>query len=472
MQGDRMDRILQEIMKEVTPSDKEKQQTSTVLDKVRSATDDVIKPFGFSHMVAGSFIRDTWMPDKKEFDIFILFPTSKSRENLEKEGLEIGKNIVRKLRGKHKIAFAEHPYVRASIDGYDVDIVPCYKVDSALKIKSAVDRTPFHSKWLSKHLFPKFVPEVRLFKRFCKGQGLYGSDTKTLGFSGYLCELMIINYRNFRSLIGAAANWEPGKVLINLEGFAGFDDADYLHKKFPKQPLIVIDPVDPSRNVAAAVSPENFMRFVFACKELINKPSSEFFFQKPFKPDPKKLESEIMGRNSKFIGFSFDAPDVIPDILWPQLRKTGKRVSDILEQHDFNVTGWDVWTNDMDKCIIFFELETPTLPKYRKLIGPSIFSKKHTGEFIAKYKDKGRIWIEGEFWVAEIRRQFQEVRPKIKEILTTDETTLKAKGVASYLSKEITKGFSIMQERELISHARRYKDFGRLLTDFFEKRVV
>jgi len=61
------------------------------------------------------------------------------------------------------IAYAEHPYVRAQITHkteskpaekivYDVDIVPCYAVKKATEIKSAVDRTPFHNKWLEKNL--------------------------------------------------------------------------------------------------------------------------------------------------------------------------------------------------------------------------------------------------------------------------------------------------------------------------------
>ena len=472
MDSDKVDAVLQGVLKEVTPTEQEKQMTGAILEKVRTATDEVLKPFGFSHIVAGSFVRDTWMPDKKEFDVFIMFPKRHSREKLEKDGLEIGKDIVKRLRGKHRIAFAEHPYVRASVDGYEIDIVPCYKVDSALRIKSAVDRTPFHNEWLSRHLFPKFIPEIRLLKRFCKGRSLYGSDTKTLGFSGYLCELLIINSRNFRALLESAAKWEPGKVLINLEGFPGFDDTDYLHKKFPRQPLIVIDPVDPGRNVAASVSPESFMRFVFACREFLKKPSRDFFFEKPFRADPARLESEMLGRNSRFLGFSFKPPDIIPDILWPQLRRTGKRVRDMLADSDFVVVSSDVWTNDADKCVIFFELEAGSLPKYRKITGPSVFSKKHTGEFITKYKDRGRIWIENEFWVAEVRREFQEARPKLKEILSADEQILKAKGIASYLAKEISQRFDILQERELISYARRYPGFGRLLTDFFEKRVI
>lgn len=472
MDGDKIDRITRNILKEVTPSDQVKQQTQLVLDRIKTVTDEVLKPFGFSHMVAGSFVRDTWMPDKKEFDVFVLFPVSHSRAKLEKLGLEIGKNITSKLRGKHTIAFAEHPYVRAKIDGYDIDIVPAYKVESALRIKSAVDRTPFHNEWLSRHLYPKFIPEVRLTKQFTKGQNLYGSDTKILGFSGYLCELLVINYRNFRALVEAAAKWEPGKVLINLEGFDGFDDVDYLHKKFLKQPLIVVDPVDPGRNVAAALSPESFMRFVFACREFLKRPSRDFFFRKPVAIDPARIERDMASRKSKFIGFTFKAPDIIPDILWPQLRRTGRRIRDMLEENDFDVMGWDAWTNGLNKAVIFFELGSWELPKYKKLTGPSVFSKRHIGEFITKYKDKGRIWIEGEFWVAETKRSFREPHLKMKEFLATDENTLKAKGIASYLAKEISISFSILHERDLVSHARRYPEFGKTMTDFFEKRVV
>lgn len=470
--GDRIDTVIQQIAKEVTPTEEEKQQTSVVLEKVRVATDEVIKPHKLSHMVAGSFARDTWMPDKKEFDVFILFPKNHPREKLESQGLDIGKEIVSKLKGQHRIAYAEHPYVRAVVEGYEIDIVPCYKVDSALRIQSAVDRTPFHNEWLSKHLFPKFIPDIRTFKRFCKGQGLYGSDTKIMGFSGYLCELLIINYRSFRKLVEETAKWEPGRVLINLEGFRGFDDVEYLHKKFPKQPLVVIDPVDPGRNVAAALSAENFMRFVFACRQFLQNPSREFFFEKPFEVRITRIEADMLSRNTRFLGFSFRCPDVIPDILWPQLRRTGRRIKNMFEDSDFDVMGWDAWTNDTDKCIIFYELENQFLSRYKKIVGPSIFSKKHTGEFIEKYKEKGRVWIEGEYWVAEVKRDFQEPRPKLREILKEDEQALRAKGIASHLSKEISKKFNILAEKELVSHAKRYPEFGKLLTNFFEKRVV
>jgi len=89
-----------------------------------------------------------------------------------------------------------------------------------------------------------------------------------------------------------------------------------------------------------------------------------------------------------------------------------------------------------------------------------------------KIQGQGRIWIEGEFWVAEVKRAFQEPHLKLREILACDEKTLRAKGIASYLAKEISSKFNILHERELLSHAKRYPEFGEVMTGFFEKRVV
>ena len=44
--------------------------------------------------------------------------------------------------------YAEHPYVNAIFDGFEVDLVPAFGVESAASIKSAVDRTPFHNNYI------------------------------------------------------------------------------------------------------------------------------------------------------------------------------------------------------------------------------------------------------------------------------------------------------------------------------------
>ena len=126
----KIDRILEKVLQKIIPNKTEHREIENIMKKVTSKTEKIIEPFKLSYTIAGSFIRNTYMLDKKEFDIFIMFPESYSREKLEKMGLKIGEKIVKSLKGKYIIAYAEHPYVRARINGYEVDIVPCYKTVS------------------------------------------------------------------------------------------------------------------------------------------------------------------------------------------------------------------------------------------------------------------------------------------------------------------------------------------------------
>ncbi len=466
---DRIDRVLQDALVRITPTEKERKEISDAIEKVKRAVDSVLKKRNLSYTIAGSYNRDTWMKDKREFDVFVLFPVSYSRERLEEEGLSIGKEIMRRLKGRHKVAYAEHPYVRGSVGGFDIDIVPCYKVESAYSIKSSVDRTPFHNEWLSRHLLKELVPDVRLLKQFCKALSLYGSDAKTEGFSGYLCELLIIRYKSFKNLLREASSWEPGRTVIDLEGHVS--DYKAIHRKFPGQPLIVIDPVDPGRNVAAALSPRNFVRFVSSCRRFLKNPSLQMFFPSPEGQSLNDIRSAFSKRETFLLGLSFRCPEVIADILWPQLRKTAARLGNVLSDNGFRILNTLAWSNEKDLCAIVFELEYEKLPRIRKIIGPSVFSLSHSRQFIEKYKKPGRVWVEGEFWVAEVKRRFRTPESILKDFLSSDEKRLKEKGVASHMAREIARGFNIMKVSGVFSLAGKEKNFRKALEGMFFERA-
>jgi tRNA nucleotidyltransferase (CCA-adding enzyme) len=464
---DRTDRVLADVLDQITPTQKEQEKTRELVDNVVNVTNQIIRGKGLDLIIAGSFARDTWMKDKKEFDIFIRFPVSTSRDDLESRGLEIGKQIAKILHGRHTIAYAEHPYVRIKVKNYDVDVVPCYRVESAMKIKSAVDRTPFHNDWLSRHFLKKLAPDVRLLKQFCKGIGVYGSDAKTQGFSGYLCELLIINYRTFKNVTKKASSWAAGKTIINLEGVYPIKDIRNIHKKFIKQPLIVIDPVDPGRNVAAALSPFNFIRFMKACRDFSKTPSAEYFFNTPPKPNVSGIEGDLTKRKTRIMGFYCTAPKIIEDVLWPQLRRTSRRVKDILENSDFHVHDYNVWS-DGKVCIFFYEMEVSDLPHIRKIEGPSIFSETQSRNFLSKYRPLGRVWVENEFWVSEVKRAFTDSFALLDSATSGTENSLRSSGIASYIAKEITKSRKLLKKRDIIAYARKDKAFGQYLQDFLE----
>ncbi|MFA5222664.1 MAG: CCA tRNA nucleotidyltransferase, partial [Methanoregula sp.] len=217
-------------------------------------------------MVVGSIARNTWVRGDRDLDVFLLFPPDLSRDALETEGLALARKIAGRFTKSVREKYAEHPYINACIDSIDVDLVPCYKVESAERIQSAVDRTPFHTRYITDKI-NGLVDDVLLLKRFTKAGGIYGSDQMTEGFSGYLCELLVLHYGGFSSLIAAAADWRP-HIVIDIEHHAG---------KVFDEPLVVIDPVDPKRNVAAAVSLDRMVEFVELARGYLNAPSPVFF---------------------------------------------------------------------------------------------------------------------------------------------------------------------------------------------------
>jgi len=459
-----MEKVLKRVLKKITPSNKDREELSGILNMVIDATDRLIRPVGLDKTIAGSFIRDTWLKDKKEIDLFIMFPVSYSRGDLERHGLEMGKKIVKKLKGKYEIAYAEHPYVRGKVNGFSIDIVPCYKVKSASKIISAVDRTPFHNKYIAKRLKPEMASEVRLLKQFCKAIEVYGSDIRTLGFSGYLCELLIIKYKTFKKLVISAIKWKFGE-FIDLEGHCSIKNPRLF---FKDQPFIVIDPTDPKRNVAAVISEENFIKFVKSCENFVNKPSEKFFERDMRTIGVEEIRKHLKSRGTKIFALCFERPKVVDDILWSQMRKTSLRIVNLLKDNDFEVFDNFVWSGERSSYLMF-EMKNWFLPKIRKLRGPPVYSKKHSKQFTEKYKES-KLYVEGKMWVVEVERKYRRMEDLLNDFLERNGKDLLKDGIRSYIAKSVSKGFRILSGRDFERVAKN-REFARFLRKYFEDNV-
>lgn len=357
---------------------------------------------GLDSVVCGSIGKFTWLSGDHDIDLFILFPDV-TREELESKGLEYGKAIAKELGGKPLIKYAEHPYVRTVIEGFEVDIVPCYRIKKGEKIKSAVDRSVLHLEYVLTHLTATEKDEVRLLKQFCKGIGVYGSDVKHCGFSGYICELLVINYKTFRTVLEAATKWAAPQVIG--EGVKPKID-------FPDQPLIIIDPVDEKRNAAANVNAQNFELFVKKSAELLKRPSLKFFLKEKERALTATQTKLLRKRETNIIIIKFLKPDVIDDIFYPKFRKSLKRIESILEREDFRVLRGLEFADEKNAYLIL-EMVVWSLPAIKKMTGPPIFSKQHSLEFLSKYK---KVYIEENKWIGERKRSYREAVQVLKTI--------------------------------------------------------
>ena len=89
---------------------------------------------------------------------------------------------------------------------------------NATQLKSAVDRTLLHTKYITSHLKEEQKSEVLLLKKFMSEIKTYGSEFKVGGFAGYLCELLILKYGTFEKLLENAQYWDYG-TIIDLENY-------------------------------------------------------------------------------------------------------------------------------------------------------------------------------------------------------------------------------------------------------------
>ncbi len=399
-----LEEILQGARSAIEPTSSERKQIDRTYNLVKRRILEKASKLGLNLRVeeVGSVGKDTWIRGEADLDAFIIFPEGTSREDLVKQGLKLGEYAS---GGKSVVAYAEHPYTRARIDHLDVDIVPCIGVKDASKIVTAVDRTPFHKQYVIRRLNKDLRADIRLLKRFLITIGVYGAEIRVKGFSGYLAELLVIHYDGFEATLKAISNWEE-ETAIDMEGLYKIP-AD-LHIVFEHDPLIVIDPVDRRRNVAAAVTHENLATLVSASREFLHSPSPFYFKDESIRPGASSVARMIRAHQFSLLGLQVDCPKLVPDVLWGQLYKSLDGMNALLKRFGFTVIHSDVWTDEEEFAVFLFELESLSLPPAAVHQGPSVYMRSEAERFLKKHLDSRLVtsgpWISGNRWLVKRRR--------------------------------------------------------------------
>jgi len=428
---------VKEVLEKITPSREDyremKDACARLLHAIESEASGIDE--GVEALLVGSVSRDTWLNYEKDIDVFLRFPERFSKEELEDVVTGIGKRLL-KMPEKR---YAEHPYIKGEFEGHMVEIVPCYRIKDASELRSSVDRTPFHDEFVKKNLNDR-RQEVRLLKQFLKGIGCYGAEAEVEGFSGYLCELLVIRYGSFEEVLKGASSWSYG-TLLDLEG-------KKRHGEFEDSALVFIDPVDRERNVARALSEENFYRFAYAAKEFLKGQRFAFFFPEKRKFDREDLLERYRARGTALLALSFERPDVIEDILYPQLRKAEKLLLGLLKRNGFSVIGSDFRVSEL--VTLLFELESLEIPEAKLHLGPEVNSP-HEERFLDKYREfEDKLcepFIDGGRWHIFLKREHSSATALIQTFLKAEK--LAERGMPSHIAKAIEMGFEIKKGEEL-----------------------
>jgi tRNA nucleotidyltransferase (CCA-adding enzyme) len=449
--------ILDQVLSRIKPEPAEQQRIHEVAERIISLVDRAAAGTGLtgvSGMLVGSAARGTWISGEHDLDIFILFPEDTPEHDLKTVGLNIARQVAADADNSEE-RYAEHPYVHAVFDDFEVDLVPCFRVGSAAQIKSAVDRTPFHNLFILDRV-KGLEDEVLLLKQFMKGSNVYGSDLRTGGFSGFLAELLVIHYGSFMEVLQAADGWKSGITIDIIKH----------QNKQHNDPLVVVDPTDPARNVAAALTLDRFAGFIDRARQYLDLPAIEQFFPAlSARLNDTEYYNITANRGTFLMALVFDRPDEVEDVLYPQLFMLQNSITDLLSRNRFTVLNGNVWAGGRQAAVVL-ELEVWRLPPVKKHTGPPVWEKSHADKFKQKYlQDTGfsGVYIENGRYMVDIRRKYTDAAGLLRNEIHTCR-------LGRHVSESIKLGFKILEGSELLELDN--QDFRKFLTGFFHLNEI
>jgi len=353
-------------------------------------------------VVGGSLAKGTFLKGDHDIDIYVKFSKEYETEKLS----DLLEKILKPLKPER--VHGSRDYFIKAIGNIKYEIIPVYDVKDATEIVNITDASILHFKWLDKQTRknPKIRDEIRLAKAFCKSAGIYGAESYIKGFSGHVLDIVTVYYGSFIDLIKNAAKWRKKQVIDFYNVYKG-NALKELNKSKIQSPLIVIDPVQPERNAAAALSDEMFFKFIEKAKAFLKKPSEKFFSREEFSVKKIKKKNTIIIEIKPLSGKK--------DVVGSKLLKALEEIRDCLEKNGFEVNDYGWHWNKI--AYFWFRMKKMKIPRKYVHEGPPLKAKKNVEQFKKKYKD---TFVRGERIYANVERKLTNAKEMIKSALKID----------------------------------------------------
>ena len=392
-----IDKIVDKVLKLINPSFKDLEILKSIDKKIKDEIYSYKIPQIVDVKTGGSFAKDTNLKKDMDIDIFILIDKNTNEQDFEKLALDVGFKCLKK---HHPITrYSEHPYVEGFVslnnnnrEHVRINLVPCYNVEKGLW-RSSADRSQYHTEYMKKNLTSEQKKQIRILKAFLKGIGIYGAELSIAGFSGYVTEVLVLKYGNFKNVIKNIATMKNKGEVIAIDNITN----NNILKKF-QSPIIIIDPVDSNRNLGTAISSESLSRFIFGARALLKNPSLEFFRinsnKKRITLDKNLQKVSQLLPYILVLEFKFKIRSY--DIIWGQLKKLIKSLAQRLNDKEFVTIKSECYIFNTNSAKLLFLLKFVNLSPFLQKQGPSIFMEKEVFQFVQKNKETSSI-----LWIAE-----------------------------------------------------------------------
>ena len=358
----------------------------------------------------GSIAKDTFLKNDHDVDLFVRFalhyPDNELSELLQKIlKIAFPKQHIDRIHGSRD-------YYQFTLKELDYEIIPVLKIHKSNfhEAKNITDFSPLHVEWTGGKIreHSELADEIRIAKQFCKANNVYGAESYINGLSGHIVDILVIHYGSFLSLIKKFASIEEVSIKKPI-----IIDTDSLLKNPLNEmnaskisPLIIVDPVQPERNAAAALGKEKLSIFINACKQFIDSPSEKFFEIKKFDLKNKILELKNKNNNSKIILIKIKTLEGSKDIVGTKVFKVYEDLIKHSSLNEFAVID-SAWNFNYEKksasLLLVFDKEK--LSDTVEHLGPPLSSKTDVDKFREKY-EKTKQFIENNFGIKGLAFRF------------------------------------------------------------------
>ncbi len=393
--------VIKQVLEKVKPS---KEDEKDIAEKISNFISR-IKVKDAKIILGGSGAKETWLKTAKDADIFIQFNYDNFKDKSEQLSDILEKQLKKSFKKLDRL-HGSRDYFQVKEKGFTFEMIPIMEIKKSESALNITDVSPLHADFVIKQIKKNkgLADEIRLMKQFCKANNIYGAESYINGFSGYMCELLVIYYGNFIKLMKAASRWKEKEIIDIKKFYKGKNVMFEMNKSKIYSPIILIDPVQADRNAAAALSLEKYDIFRKKAKEFIKKPSVKIFEEEDLNIDKLKKD---------FIIIEFGSLKGKEDVVGAKILKAFNHIKTRLAKEGFEIKkqGW-IWDKDQ-KGYMYLNIPKD-VDKIKILRGPSSSIKEHAEHFKKKHKTtfikKGTLY-------AKDKRKITKSRDYIKLII-------------------------------------------------------
>ncbi|MFH1916603.1 MAG: nucleotidyltransferase domain-containing protein [Nanoarchaeota archaeon] len=397
--------ILEEVKLHIKPDFKKLKEVDLFIEKINR----LLKKAKIKAVCVpgGSYAKGTFLKNDFDVDLFVRFDYSYADEDIS----QLLGSVL--MPFKPVIVHGSRDYYQLK-NAFTYEIIPVLNVTDYTKVKNVTDMSPLHVDYVKSQLDrkPTLAEEIRLAKQFCKSQGCYGAESYIAGFSGHVLDILIIHYGSLLTLLSAAANdWKKKKIIdpgLHLD-----NPEKELNKAKTDSPLILVDPIQPDRNAAAALSEEKYAGFKKAAKAFLDNPSQSFFVIRTIDEAYLK-EVKAQYGESVLVRVNIIPAEGKPDVAGAKAHKVYEFLKKEITEKGFvtYASGWQF----LPSTILYYIVKKEELSELEERMGPPTRSKRHYKEFITKHAEN-ELFIKNSRVHAYVKRKHTTIKGLISALL-------------------------------------------------------